>query len=342
MATIKQIAEKAGVSPTTVANVIHGRTARVSPETLEKVRAILDREKYAPNMGAIMLARSSSRIIGVIMFREPRRNETVLEDPFSSKVIGSIEREIREAGYYMMLHATDHEEDVLRLVAKWKLAGLILIWVPGEIAGIIRRSVETPVVFIDCVFDEDGQEYHNVALDDEKGGFELTRYLLSMGHERIAFFADSASWPGTADLRFGGCRRAFAEEGKILGNDRFMVLSKDFGERQETYRKLTVPEPPFTALAFFSDYYAAEAIIYCQEHGIEVPGRVSVTGFDDNIFARLVRPRLTTVYQDAALRGQQAVAMLLALIRGEPLESPSVRSPVTLKVRESVGKAARD
>ena len=85
-------------------------------------------------------------------------------------------------------------------------------------------------------------------------------------------------------------------------------------------------------------YYAAEAVIYCQERGIEVPGRVSVTGFDDNLFARLVRPRLTTVYQDAFLRGHQAVTMLLALMRGETLETPSVRSPVSLKIRESVGR----
>lgn len=338
MATIKQIAEQAGVSPTTVANVIHGRTAKVSPSTLEKVRFILEREKYAPNMGAIMLARSSSRIIGVVIFREPRRNETVLEDPFSSRIIGSIEREIREAGYYMMLHTTDHEEDILKLVAKWKLAGLILIWVPGQIAGIIQRSLETPVVFIDCIFDDDGQEYHNVVLDDERGGYELTAYLISMGHERIAYFADSGTWPGTATMRFQGSKKAYAEAGLSLGDDGFKILSKDYDERQETYRQLTVPNPPFTALAFFSDYYAAEAVIFCQEHGIDVPGRISVTGFDDNIFARLVRPRLTTVYQDAFLRGHQAVTMLLALMRGEILESPSVRAPVKLVIRDSVGR----
>lgn len=338
MATIKQIAEKAGVSPTTVANVIHGRTAKVSPSTLEKVQEFLAREKYAPNMGAIMLAQSSSRIIGVVIFREPRRNETVLEDPFSSMIIGAIEREIREAGYYMMLHTTDHEEDILKLVAKWKLAGLILIWVTGEIAGILQRSLETPVVFIDCIFDDDGQEYHNVALDDEQGGYELTRYLLSMGHRRIAYFADSGTWPGTATMRFEGGKRAYEELGLELTADSFRILSKDYDERQESYRQLTAPNGPFTALAFFSDYYAAEAVIFCQEHGIEVPARISVTGFDDNIFARLVRPRLTTVYQDAFLRGHQAVTMLLALMRGETLETPSVRAPVSLKIRDSVGR----
>lgn len=156
MATIKEIAELAGVSPTTVANVIHGRVARVSPETLERVKAILERERYAPNMGAVMLARNNSRIIGVIMFREPRRNETALEDPFSSMILGAIEREIHKSGYYMMLQITDDEEDVLRLAARWKIEGLILIWVPGETAGIIRRSTEKPVVFVDCFFEEDG------------------------------------------------------------------------------------------------------------------------------------------------------------------------------------------
>ncbi|HOV62594.1 MAG TPA: LacI family DNA-binding transcriptional regulator, partial [Spirochaetia bacterium] len=69
MATIKQIAQKAGVSPTTVSNVLHGNTAKVSPATRKKIQAIIREEKYAPNMGAIILAHSNSRIIGVIIFQ---------------------------------------------------------------------------------------------------------------------------------------------------------------------------------------------------------------------------------------------------------------------------------
>ncbi len=342
MATIKEIAELAGVSPTTVANVIHGRVARVSPETLERVKAILERERYAPNMGAVMLARNNSRIIGVIMFREPRRNETALEDPFSSMILGAIEREIHKSGYYMMLQITDDEEDVLRLAARWKIEGLILIWVPGETAGIIRLSTEKPVVFVDCFFEEDGQTYYNVGLDDERGGYEVADYLLSMGHREIAFFADSGFLPGTGLARFQGSRKAFEARGLSLTMDRFSAISKDFNERQELYARLTAKDSPLTALAFFSDYYAAEAVMFCQEHGIEVPARISITGFDDNIFSRLVRPRLTTVNQDAFRKGREAVSMLLALLAGEKVPEPYLRLPVRLEIRDSVRPLAQD
>lgn len=336
MSTIKQIAEKAGVSPTTVANVIHGRTARVSPDTLDKVQSILRSEKYAPNMGAVMLVRSNSRMIGVIMFQEPRRNETVLQDPFSSMILGSIEQEIRDAGYFMMLHTTNDEEDVLKLAATWKLAGLILIWVPAEISSVIRRSAQTPIVFVDCFFENDGQTYHNVGLDDERGGYELASYLLSMGHKEVAFFADSDFRLSTAMERFVGCQRSFSERGLSLPKERYNILSKDYDARQATYREMTSRDSPYTALAFFSDYYAAEAIVFCQEWGIDVPGRFSITGFDDNIFARLVRPRLTTVYQDAFLKGHHAVSMLMKLIQGKPVSTTDMRLPIHLKIRDSV------
>lgn len=338
MATIKQIAEKAGVSPTTVSNVLHGKTAKVSPATLDKVRAILTEEKYAPNMGAIILAHSNSRIIGVIMFMQPRRNETVLEDPFTSTIIGALEQEIRDNGYFTMLHTTDDEDDVLRLAATWKLDGLILILVPGEICGAIMESIDTPVVFVDCYFTDSGKKYHNVGLDDRRGGYEVAGHLLSMGHTEITFLANGSCIPGGDIARFEGCRRAFAERGLILSIDRFVPLGKDIHDREKTYQKMISDSGRTTALIFSSDYYAAEAVMYYQEIGVDVPGRISVTGFDDNIFARLIRPRLTSVHQDAFIKGQRAVEMLMRLIRGDDVPEPDVRLPVRLEIRDSVKK----
>jgi LacI family transcriptional regulator len=93
---------------------------------------------------------------------------------------------------------------------------------------------------------------------------------------------------------------------------------------------------PYTALVFSADYYAAEAVSFYQDADVPVPGRVSVTGFDDNIFARLVRPRLTTVHQDSGEKGRLAIAMLMRLIRGEPVGQADVRLPVHLEIRDSV------
>jgi LacI family transcriptional regulator len=336
MATIKQIAQKAGVSPTTVSNVLHGNTAKVSPATRKKIQAIIREEKYAPNMGAIILAHSNSRIIGVIIFQEPRRNETVLEDPFSATILGAIEHEIRVNGYFMMLQNASDEDEVVRLCRTWKLDGLILLWVPEETSRIIKRSIETPVVFIDCYFTDKEPGYHNVGLDDRRGGYEMARYLLSMGHTRVLFLANAKIIPGGDLERFEGCRQAFLEQGLSLGDECFIPLSKDVREREAFYKQLISEPLPFSSLFFSADYYAAEAISYFQDQGIDVPERISVVGFDDNIFSRLIQPRLTTVHQDVYLKGQTAVSMLMRIIKGEPVPIEDIRLPVSLRVRDSV------
>lgn len=336
MPTIKEIALKAGVSPTTVSNVLHGRTARVSPRTRELVEAFLRDEGYAPNMGAMILARNNSRIIGVILFMEPRRDETVLEDPFSSTILGAMEKEIRESGYFLMLHATSDEDEVIRLVRTWKLDGLVLLWVPASICRAIRGSIETPVVFVDTYFEERDRGFHRIGLDDFKGGYRIAEYVLSRGHRRVLFLANDDVHPGGDRFRFEGCCRAFADRGLEFGEDRFVVVSKDPGERRELYGRLSGRPLEYTALLFSSDYYAAEAVSFLGDHGTRVPRDVSVTGFDDNIFARLIRPRLTTIHQDVYGKGRTAIAMLLDLIRGRPSVRSEVRLPVRLVERESV------
>ncbi len=340
MPTIKEIARKAGVSPTTVSNVLHGRTARVSPETRRRVEAFLKDEEYAPNMGAVILAQSNSRIIGVIVFMEPRRDETVLEDPFSSTILGAMEKEIRENGYFLMLHATSDEDEVIRLARTWKLDGLVLLWVPAALCRAIRGSIETPVVFVDTYFEGKDRGFHRIGLDDFQGGYRVADYVLSRGHRRVLFLANDDVHPGGDRFRFEGCRKAFADKGLDFGEDRFAVVSKDPGERRELYGRISRRPLEYTALLFSSDYYAAEAVSFLGDHGTRVPRDVSVTGFDDNIFARLIRPRLTTIHQDVYGKGRAAVGMLMKLIRGIGPVETEIRLPVRLVERESVAPAA--
>ena len=115
MITIKDMAEIAGVSPTTVANVLHGRTKKMSKETLKKVQDVIDRSNYVSNMGARVLANYGSRIIGVIMNYDRRAENNALSDPFYGTIVGALEKEIREHGYYMMLYMAGSIEETVRL-----------------------------------------------------------------------------------------------------------------------------------------------------------------------------------------------------------------------------------
>lgn len=336
MATIKQIAAKAGVSPTTVSNVLHGKMAKVSPSTLLHIQEVLKSENYTPNMGAIMLARNNSRIIGVIMFMEPRRDETVLEDPFSSTIMGAMEVEIRKYGYFMMIHTTSDEAEVVRLAGTWKLGGLVLVWVPATTSRVIKEHINRPMVFVDSYFDDDGIGYHNIGLDDEQGGYVIAQYLLANGIRAMVFLANDTVAIGADRARFIGCCRAFSERGLSLPESKYMPISKDSVERRRFYQSVAENPSSFGALVFSADYYAAEAMMYLQDNGIRIPEDISITGFDDNIFARTVRPGLTTVHQDVYGKGQAAISMLMKLIKGDPVQVCDVRLPVRLVVRGSV------
>jgi LacI family transcriptional regulator len=336
MSTIKDIAKKAGVSPTTVANVLHGKTNKVSPATSKKVQAIIDSENYAPNMGAMILVRNNSRIIGVIMFMKPRQGESVLEDPFSSAILGAMEQEIRMNGYYMMLCITSDENEVVRLSKAWKMEGLILVWVPGTICRIINQSIDTPLVYIDCYFTDEDHLYHNIGLQDREGGQEIARYLVAMGHRSLMFLANNVNVLGGDPQRFFGCQEVFLEHGLQLEDSSFCPLPDNRKDRSRFYRTLVEQNFPYTALVFSSDYLAAEALTYFKEHGIEVPDQISITGFDDNMYSRLVTPRITTIHQDSREKGRLAICMLMKLLHNEEVENPNILLPVKLVIRESV------
>lgn len=336
MATIKNIAQLAGVSPTTVSNVLNGNTARVSEKTRNKVEAILKEQDYAPNMGAHILGQNRSRIVGVIMFMEPRRNESVLEDPFSSTMLGSIETELRRNGYYMMVHTTSDEQEVLRLSRTWKLSGLILSWVPHKIIPALISNVSSPLVFIDSFYKENKPSFCTVGLEDAKGSFDLGSYLLSMGHRRIAYLANSYDSAGTDPVRFKGIQEAFEKRGVSADELSYDVLSKDLEERYSLLRRKASSSCSATALVFCSDYHAAEAISYYHQIGVRIPDDISITGFDDNVFSRFVSPRITTVHQDVDQKGRFAVELLFNMIRGESEFDAHVRLPARLVIRDSV------
>ncbi len=334
MSTIKEISKRAGVSPTTVSNVIHGRLNKVSPETRKKVEAYLDEVNYAPNMAASILAHENSRIVGVLFYSETRRNETQLEDPFSSTILGNIEWELRKMGYFMMVHTTNDENEVLRFVKSWKLAGLIILWVPRSVIPRLNKEVSCPVVCIDSYDVEDDMHYYRIGIEDKRAGYLVAKHLLSKGHRDIRFLASALE---AADIkRFQGMREAYADQGFPLTHSSFSALSMVKEERYRLYRELASVDSSCTALFCTSDYYASEAISYYHEIGIRVPEDISVVGFDDSIFARIVTPGITTIHQETGEKGRFAVDMLIKLIEGKTVTPHHVTLPVRLVERDSV------
>ena len=340
MITIKGIAELAGVSPTTVSNVINGRDKKMSPETLEKVRAVLAETNYVSNMAGRLLANHGSRIIGLIMLNARRDEKNAIQDPFLSEIIGALEYEIRTAGYFMMLYTAASVEESLRMADAWKVEGLIVLGSNAKDSQKFMRTKKIPLVFIDSYPYDDGLPYVTVGLDDYHGGYIMAQYLAGLGHTRIAFLADAKVPEGVDYERLEGCKAALAEHRIPFHDSDFIHIDSHYKKRHETLCAfVTIRLSTYTALFFASDFYAVDSINLFEDKGIRIPQDISVCGFDDNIYAIQSRPKLTTVHQDVSQKAAHAVQQILRLIRTGDSSPFTVRLPVSLQVRDSVAPA---
>lgn len=333
MIRIKDIAEQAGVSPTTVSNVIHGNYSKVSKKTVERIEKFLAETEYVPSMGAMMLAGGNSRIIGVLV-GEPEGDKYGREGfAFSNVLIRVIESEIYRKNYYMLLHFTPDPEEGIQFAATWNVEGLITIGLNAKGNRMIQVKGKAPMVSIDTYYERQG--IANVGLDDFGGGCMMAEYLLRCGHRKIGFVSDNDV--GVDHERWRGVCQAYEREMGNTGGVRHILIPGNRAEREKYYQKyLTQLAKEEEALFFASDYYAAEAIVKLRDLGVRVPEDVSVAGFDDSEAARLCRPRLTTIRQDIAKKGSRAVKKLFQLIDGEPNITLSDQLPVSLAVRDSV------
>ena len=335
MATIKDIAERAGVSTATVSNVIKGKRNKVSKETIEKIEKIITELNYVPSMGARILSEKRSKIIGVICtFMNVKDNS--LKDPFTAELLGVIENEIRKNGYYMMLYASNKPEEIKNLVSTWSVDGLIFAGINEKTYNNLRKISKKPVVVIDGYYKND--DFYNVGTNDEEGGYIITKYLIDKGHKNI-IFVDETNKKGnpikTVDgERLKGFKRALKEIGiKYTTNNHVYIdpLNKEkfFDE---------IKNKNSTAVVCSSDNIAFEVINGLKKRNICVPENISVTGFDDVYLSSLSSPALTTINQNINEKGEKAVRMLINIIEEKNNENKNIHISVSIKERDSVKK----
>ena len=333
MVTLKDIAAEAGVSITTVSNVVHGRKRRVSPERVRKILEIIEREHYVPSMSARSLTKDHSHIIGVITHLTPQNTGSTMSDPFLSVFVDSIEKRTREEGYYLMVRSVEDAGELYVLTRSWKLSGLILTGLFQDDFFEATLKLGVPFVLIDSYVEH--PDLRSVGLEDEKGGYLAARYLLERGHRRIAFASPSIRPGGVIDMRLRGYRRALEEFGVPFDPDRVFTQEITVEEGKKLGHLLSRRED-ITGITASADILAAGIMAGLGECGVSVPGDKSIVGFDDNYLAQLTIPGLTTIHQDAELKGTLATDMILRQLRQQPEPDPRVILPVRLVERGSV------
>lgn len=334
MVTIKEIAQMLDVSPTTVSNVINGRTGKMSPQTRQRIEDALWENHYEVAGKSSRRGSSEENMVAAAFYMS--KHGFVALDPFCAELMGAIQRELKRFGRFMIYDVPESDEDMVRLFAPWNVDGGIVLGYEPDRCEQLMKKIGKPLVFVDSYFGMEAP-YDNIGLQDFEGARELTSYLLKLGHRRVAFFSDQDP-PIASNLeRLNGFKDALHAYGQEFSSQDFYYIPQDKNLRHEIFRQFARKNAgEYTAAFFVSDFFANEAISVFSAQGLRVPDDISVTGFDDNVYARLSRPMLTTVRQSPSEKGRRAVEMLMKRIRGEEVLLRTIQLPTELIVRDSV------
>jgi LacI family transcriptional regulator len=320
-ATIFDVAREAGVSKSTVSNVIRG-VGGVAPETRQRVQDAIAQLGYRPNVLARQLVQQRTTTLGVVVGD--------LGNPFYAEMAKQIERAATGRGYRAMFCNTQGEEDAetlgLESLMQYRAAGILFLSHPTDL-GRARSIVEgrVPAVFLTCAAD-----WGDVISGDDDAGAELaTQHLLDLGHRRVAYFADPIVEDVADRERQAGYRRVMERahlEATVFHWDRRPgELDRDARDRQLD----RILRNRITAVFSSNDYGAIELLECADRLGVRVPEDLSVVGFDDVVMAGLARINLTTIRQPQPELADLAIEIMAARVEGE-LEGPPQRKTLRL------------
>ncbi|WP_329350354.1 substrate-binding domain-containing protein [Vibrio natriegens] len=331
MATIKDVAKEAGVSVATVSRVIN-KSPKASQNSIDAVTQAMSKLGYRPNAAARALVSQSTNTIGVLV--------SDVSDPFFGTLVKSVDNVARENGKHILIgngyHNADDERRALDLLANSRCDALVihakglsdeeLIAYAKEVKGLVLINRHIPELAERCI-----------SLDNRKGAFLATEYLIRHGHRKIACIASSHDIEDT-DERLQGYQSALKEHGIELSKSyvEYGEPNSDGGEVAMT--NLLTKSLEITGVVAYNDYMAAGALAALDQNGIDVPQQVSMVGFDDGLIARFVHPGLTTIRYPIEMMAERATRLALALSRNEKVEDETIIFSPTLVRRDSVAK----
>lgn len=350
--SIREVAQKAGVSTATVSHVING-TRFVSNETRQKVLTAIESLQYQPSAIARSLATNITQTIGLVV--------SDVTNPFFTRLARSVEDTFIQQGYHTIFCNTDEnparEEEYLRLLLARQIDGLI-ITPTGVYSPRLEQmlAAEVPIVLVDR--GTPGLNVPLVEVNNESGGYQATRYLLSLGHTRIGVMQGLETISTQVD-RTNGYRRALHEAGVavdeslIVRADTHYLTNQvhtppnsfdsppvDLSNLQMTpnaftalHHLLDMPERP-TAIFITNNQMMLGALHALRERGLTCPDDISIVCFDDPDWAALFSPPLTVIRQPTYQLGEIAANLLLQMI-DKKVEHYPAPLPVELVTRES-------
>lgn len=330
--TLKDIAKEAGVSAVTVSNVINGNHKKVSPETVEKVNRIIEKYDYSPSATARSLAKRESKIIGVII-SYVSENQSFLESPYNAEILGVLEQNIRNHGYFMMVRSACNCMESIPLFETWNIDGLIFLGASKEEIKEIQKRMKLPLVFIDSYSDTD---MVNVGANDYKGGYLATKYMILRGHKDIAFAGPNVESPGVIQERFHGYRDALAERSIPFKEELIYESHTSYEHGIDVGRKIAFSQEKVTAVVSMSDILALGIMEGLRLSGKVVPDDISIIGYDNLIECKYSTPKLSTINQHITEKAKTATSILFRMLHSKKIIRINESLDVEVIERESV------
>jgi LacI family transcriptional regulator len=305
--TISDVAVLAGVSPMTVSRVINGE-AKVREATREAVNTAIDTLRYAPNRAARSLAGGGQMRIG-LLYSNPSAAY------LSEFLVGSLEQASRSDVQLIVEKCDigDHEIEVARHMIESGIDGVILPPPLCDSRAVLDVLTEAgvPSVVVATGSPPDGSAA--VTIDDFEAARAMTEHLVKLGHSRIGFIIGNPNQTASR-LRHEGYLAAIADAG--LAPDESLVVGGLFTYRSglDGAEQLLDAKDPPTAIFASNDDMAAASVAVAHRRGLDVPGDLTVCGFDDSALATTIWPELTTIHQPIADMSRAAVELLVSAI----------------------------
>lgn len=324
MATLKDVAERAGVSISTVSYVLNGKKT-VRPDTLKRIEDAIEQLDYYPNLLASSLKTNRSKTVGVVV--------SDFQNLFFVDVLLSIESELGKYDYCMTICNSDNspskEKKCLQRLLSRNIDGLILIGT-GESDFTNFKRVQLPLVCIDRISEH---EFFTVRTDNVQGGVMGTQYLISRGYQKILFLGNHKY--EFSKERYQGYEIAMKEAGleRYIKYRNIDALRMD-AAYQETEKMLEEKEE-FDAIFGCIDYFAIGAMNALIRHEINIPEQVGILGYDDIAPAKFTLPVLSSVAQSKQELGKVAVESLMKLLNNEKLDGKQILLMPKVVGRES-------
>lgn len=337
---IKDIAEKAEVSPATVSMVLNNK-AGISPETRNKVLNVVSESGYSKSILKEALIKNKGSI-QLIVYKKHSR--VVADTPFFQQLIEGVESKARNSGYQLLIkYISGGKPDINALMHEAddnQINGLLILGTEMDYSDIAHfMSIKMPFIFVDSYFLGVSAGY--VVINNTGGSYIGTKYLLEKGHTEIGYLKSSIPIQNFLE-RYEGYYKALLEKDLPVESKYCIPLGpsmEDSYEDMKCFLKKNTGLP--TAFIADNDLIAFGAMKALRECGVKIPDDVSVIGFDDMPFCNFSEPPLTTIGVDKKLFGKLAVDNLVSLMENKVHYNTKTVMDVELIERSSVAQKQR-